>query len=72
MGLRSLVEEIMFSGAPLLEAEEKATDSGGKSGNIKSILGIKHGRGFCHNETKLYMKDSGRLKKKKFMFLPYI
>lgn len=62
--VRSLVEEIMFSGAPLLAAEVTATDSRGQTGPLKSLLGKKLGRGFFHKDTKLYMSDSGTFKNK--------
>lgn len=71
MCVRSLVEEIMFAGAPLPAAEETAADSGGQSGHLKSILGKKPGRGFCHKETKLYMSDSGTFKDKFQMAVGY-
>lgn len=64
MCVRSLVEEIMFSGGPLLTAEVTATDSRGQTGHLESVLGMKRGRGFCHKRTKLYMSDSGKFQKK--------
>lgn len=58
MCVRSLVEEIGFSGG-LLAAEEAGTDSTAPAGHLTMVLGKKPGRGFCHKETKLYMNDSG-------------
>lgn len=54
----------MFSGSPLLAAEVTATDSMAQAGHLRSILGKKPGRGFCHKETKLYISDSGTFKNK--------
>lgn len=53
----------MFSGGPLLAAEVTATDSMAQAGHLRTILGKKPGRGFCHKETRLYISDSGTFEK---------